>query len=393
MSQKYSLPHGVSASPLFMRNLVVWGLPLLGWVVLIIAWLAFSSGEASSEKPADPKPEQVEQSGAPVTPAATPSPATAPAAPTPPTPAPSTPAPMPSAPVTPAVPVSTPAVPVSTPEASAPVGLQSAMKLPYDFTSAATQIGHAKEKECNTGILVDPVSRKVLWAKGADRAVPIASMTKMMTMLLIEEAIAQGKITRETIIPVSKAAYEIGGSQVWLDPRESFPLHELLKAVAIKSANDAAYLVGEYLCDGDIDTFVARMNARARELGMNHSSFYDAHGLGDAQKRNNLSSAYDMALLAERLLDYPEVIKMASTRMDSFRNGKTELRNHNNLVFNRVNGVDGLKTGYTKASGFCVTFTCKRNGRRLIGCVTGFKTAKDRDAFCRALLDWGYAKK
>lgn len=382
MSQKYSLPHGVSASPLFMRNLVVWGLPLLGWVVLIIAWLAFSSGDAESEKATEPKSAQVEQTAAPVAPSTAPT--SAPVAPT------SQPT---SVPVTPSQPAQMPTTPASAPTEQAPVGLQSAMKLPYDFSGAATQIGHAKEKECNTGILVDPVSRKVLWAKGADRAVPIASMTKMMTLLLIEEAIAQGKITRETVIPVSRAAYEIGGSQVWLDPRESFPLHELLKAVAIKSANDAAYLVGEYLCDGDIDAFVSRMNARARELGMNQSTFYDAHGLGDAQKRNNLASAYDMALLAERLLDYPEVIQMASTRMDSFRNGKTELRNHNNLVFNRVNGVDGLKTGYTKASGFCVTFTCKRNGRRLIGCVTGFKTAKDRDAFCRALLDWGYAKK
>jgi D-alanyl-D-alanine carboxypeptidase len=372
-----------------MRNLVVWGLPLLGWVVLIIAWLAFSSSEVDSKQPAEEKQAQSAQVAEPAaSPAAPVSQPTVPTVPAQPTLQPTTPA-QPT--LQPATPVA-PEAPAQQPTMAPAMGLQAAMRTAYDFTGAVSQIGLAKEPACNTGILVDPVSRKVLWAKGADRAVPIASMTKMMTMLLIEEAIAQGKITRDTVIPVTRAAYEIGGSQVWLDPRESFPLSELLKAVAIKSANDAAYLVGEYLCGGDINSFVLRMNSRARELGMNHSSFYDAHGLGDAQKRNNLSSAYDMVVLAERLLDYPEVIKMASTRMDSFRNGKTELRNHNNLVFNRVPGVDGLKTGYTKASGFCVTFTCLRGGRRLIGCVTGFKTAKDRDTFCRELLDWAYTK-
>lgn len=359
MSTKYSLPHGVSASPLFMRNLIVWGLPLLGWVVLIVAWLAFSSDEVGPEN----KPEVTQEQTA-----------TSPEAPAENTPA-------------PAQPDST-----VTQETAAPTNQSSALKTPYDFKGAATRLDLPKEIACNTGILVDPATRKVLWAKSADRAVPIASMTKMMTMLLVEEAIAQGKISRTTKIPVTAAAAEIGGSQVWLDPRETFALNELLKAIAIKSANDAAYLVGEYLGGGDVNSFVAQMNGRARELGMNHSSFYDTHGLGDKQKRNNLSSAYDMVILAERLLDYPEVIKLASTRMDTFRNGKTELRNHNNLVFNRVAGVDGMKTGFTKASGFCVTFTCKRGGRRLIGCVTGFKSAKDRDIFCRALLDWGYQK-
>ena len=376
---KYSLPQ--TTSPLMMRHVIVWGLPFLGWVILIVAWLMLSSSEPE-EKPTTtaPQTEQVASQQVPAQPQLpTPQPLPQPV---------QQPQPLP-APVQPTQPVNN--VPAPTQTVTMPLDSAPSF-VPYNFKTAVAQAGLPKEASCNTGILVDTATRKVLWAKGAERAVPIASMTKMMTMLLAEEAIAQGRVTRETRIPVTVNAYKIGGSQVWLDPKEVFPLSELLKAVAIKSANDAAYLVSEYLGDGDASTFVARMNARARELGMSHTSFYDAHGLGDSQKRNNLASAYDMVILAERLLAYPEVMKLAATRMDTFRNGKTELRNHNNLVFHRVPGVDGLKTGYTEASGFCVTFTCLRAGRRLIGCVTGFKTAKDRDAFCRALLDWGYSQ-
>ena len=377
MSGKYSLPravsvkHSVGPSPLFMGALVVWGLPFLGWVALIVIWLSVSSSEPKPEtetKTAQTVEETQAVNDAPAAGTEEPSAATSQTEPV----------------------EGAPSDVAEQPASSATPGVIAAA--PYNFQGAKSQLGVKMENACNTGILVDPSTRKVLWAKGADRAVPIASMTKMMTLLLVEEAIAQGKIKRDTVIPVTEAAYRIGGSQVWLDPRESFPLNELLKAIAIKSANDAAFLVGEYLGEGDIDVFVARMNARARELNMTHTSFYDAHGLGDKQKRSNLASAHDMVLLAERLLNYKEVVKLASTRMDTFRNGKMELKNHNDLVFQRVEGVDGLKTGYTDASGYCVTFTCVRGGRRLIGCVTGFRRSKDRNTFCRALLDWGYSQ-
>lgn len=349
MAPKYDLPNGVGrGSSGLSRTLLVWGLPLLAWAALIVGWLLFSGkGEGT---PVEPPPQ----------------------------------APAPEQPAAPAPSLETPTA--AQPKASV------CPPAAYDFAGAVSHIGLPQEAGCATGILVDPGSRKVLWAKHAEKAVPIASMTKMMTLLLAEEAIAEGRIARTTVIPVSVEAYKIGGSQVWLDPKESFPLGELLKAVAIKSANDAAYLVGERLGEGDIAAFVRRMNTRARELGMTHTEFYDAHGLGDAQKRNNASSAHDMVLLGERLLAYPEAMRLAATRMDSFRDGKTMLRNHNNLVFQRVKGVDGLKTGYTSASGYCVTFSCERGGRRLLGCVTGFKSARDRDAFCKALLDWGYTK-
>ncbi len=363
---RYDLPTHAGRASNFARTLLVWGLPLIGWLLLIVIISFFNKGGCSSAE------DSVEP------PTAT-SAATEDAAP----------APTPEATTAPSTPSTTSSTAPTTSSESPAVAKANA---PYDFSGAQARLGLRNEDGCATGILVDPATRKVLWSKGANKGVVIASMTKMMTMLLAEEAILEGRVSRQTVIPVTDAAYSIGGSQVWLDPKESFPLNELLKAVAIKSANDAAYLVGEYLGGGDIETFIAKMNQRARDIGMEQTVFYETHGLGDSQKRQNLASAYDMVLLAERLLDYPEVIRMASTRMDTFRNGKTELRNHNNLVFHRVAGVDGLKTGYTKAAGFCVTFTCKRNGRRLIGCVTGFKKAKERDTFCRALLDWGYAQ-
>lgn len=359
MAVRYELPKN---EPSFVRNLFVWGLPLMGWIVLILGWIFFFDGSTEEDKTLEEKTEQVAEQ---------------PAVPGETTPAADAPGETATAGAD---------KPADVPEKKV------AANAPYDFTSAVSTIGLVNEARCGTGILVDPASRKVLWAKSADKAVPIASMTKMMTMLLTEEAILAGRITRETVIPVTVDAYKIGGSQVWLDPKESFPLNELMKAIAIKSANDAAYLVGEYLGNGDIEAFVQEMNRRAKELGMSKTVFYDTHGLGDSRKRNNLASAHDMVILGEHLLNYPETMRLASTRMDTFRNGKTELKNHNNLVFNRVPGVNGLKTGYTSASGFCVTITCERGGRKLLACVTGFKSAKERDAFCKALLDWGYTK-
>jgi len=374
MSPRYTLPDSIgNGSSNTLRTLLVWGLPVLAWGFIFLGLWFFNREEAPETPAAQPASAASEGQPQATPPAGQPAPAQQPgqsgvAAPQ----------------------TATPAGQPQTVQTAAPAPI--APSAPYDFTGAAATVGLPKEANCATGILVDAASRKVLWAKGADKAVPIASMTKMMTLLLAEEAIAAQRVTRETVIPVSVAAYKIGGSQVWLDPRESFPLGELLKAVAIKSANDAAYLVGEYLGQGDIATFVKQMNERARQLGMTHTTFYEPHGLGDSQKRSNLASAHDMVLLGERLLGYPEVMRLTSTKRDSFRNGKTELKNHNNLVFQGVPGVDGLKTGYTAAAGYCVTISCQRGGRRLLACVTGFSSARDRDAFCKALLDWGYAR-
>ncbi len=388
MSIRYDLPKTSNSKGSFVQTFLIWGLPVICWLGLIIAWWLYSGEEEPSEK----KPEATSQ----VAPAPTET-ATEPVSQESPK-APETPvAPQPEQPLQPSMPAAPQPVESTNAPAPAPTTPVNAVaQLPgissiYDFSGARSNLNLPKENLCKSGIIVDPVTHKVLWAKNAEKVVPIASMTKMMTLLLIEEAITNGSIKRDTVIPVTEKAYRIGGTQVWLDPRESFPLRELMKAIAIRSANDAAFLVGEYLSSGDITSFIRLMNGRAKELGMANTHFFDAHGLGDKKaKKHNTSSAYDMILLAEKLLNYPEVMKLVSTRLDTFRNGKTELRNSNNLVFNRIPGVDGMKTGFTDEAGYCVTFTCIRNGRRLIGCVTGFDKSKNRDEFCKALLDWAY---
>lgn len=249
------------------------------------------------------------------------------------------------------------------------------------------------------GILVDADTGNVLWDKQAAVPVPIASMTKIMTLLLACEDIQSGRngISLASPVQVSRAAMKIGGSQVWLDSKETFKLEDLLKAVAIKSANDAAYQVAEFLGQGDVYGFVARMNRRARELGMKNTRFHNPHGLPEKTAADdNVSSPADMALLAEYCLNHDNLMTWAAMTKADFRDGKTELLNHNNLLPGRkfpAPGVDGLKTGFINRSGYCVTVTCKRDGKRMIAVVTGFDRAKNRDLFTRSLLNWGYARR
>ena len=248
------------------------------------------------------------------------------------------------------------------------------------------------------GILVDADTGNVLWDKQAAVSVPIASMTKIMTLLLACEDINSGRngITLESPVKISRATMKIGGSQVWLDVRETFKLEELLKAVSIKSANDAAYQVAEFLGGGDVYGFVVRMNRRAHELGMKRTRFFNPHGLpGNSSAEDNVSSPEDMALLAEHCLNHPKIMEWAAMPRADFRGGKTELTNHNNLLPGRkfpAPGVDGLKTGFINRSGYCVTVTCKRAGKRMVAVVMGFDSAKNRDLFTRRLLEWGYAR-
>jgi len=253
-------------------------------------------------------------------------------------------------------------------------------------------------KFARTGILVDLDTRKVLWEKNPQQAVPIASMTKMMTLLVAMELLEKNpQITMETPVQGTAGAMKIGGAQIWIDPRCQLPLGDLLKSVAIKSANDAAYLTAEFLAGGDISAFVGQMNARAAELAMPNTRFVNPYGLPDANRNDSLSSAEGMVLLGERILEYPTLMQWAGTQMDFVMVGgkKVELANHNKLIRPQWPGVDGLKTGYTATSGYCVTVSCLRNGRRLMACVTGFptadkKTEDSRDPFARKLIDWGY---
>jgi len=269
--------------------------------------------------------------------------------------------------------------------------------LPYDYSLAVN--GNLSEipasSVAKSGILVDINTRKVLWAKNPKESVAIASMTKMMTLLIAMEDICNGKASLSSDVKVTNHAQKIGGSQVYLDPRESFKLEDLLKTIAIKSANDSAYLVSEYLGNGDVESFIQRMNQKSEYLNMPGTKFFNAHGLpGTSSKEDNVSSAEGMAVLAEVLLRYPEIVTWAATPTFTFREGTDKpmlITNHNKLV-NDCPGVDGMKTGFINRSGFCTTVTCKRGDRRLIAVVTGFNSSKDRNNFIRKLLDWGYRR-
>ena len=247
-----------------------------------------------------------------------------------------------------------------------------------------------------SGILVDLTTRKVLWEKNSRQPVPVASMVKMMTLYTTFEVLEKVPgISLETPVQISPTVLKVPRTGIiWLDPRETFPLGDLLKAVTIKSANDAATMVAEFIGNGDVNRFILAMNGNARELGMTDSKFVSPNGLKDPQAGNSLSSARDMVLLAEQLLEYPPVMQWTTTKVDYVREGdkKTVLTATNHLVNPRWPGVDGMKTGYTSDAGYCLTFTVLRDGRRMVGCVTGFKVGRDRDRFCRKLIDWGYAR-
>lgn len=246
------------------------------------------------------------------------------------------------------------------------------------------------------GCLVDLTSGRVLWAKNPRKAVPIASMVKMMTMLLIAEELDNNPdLTLETEVQVTDVVNTIAKTGIiYLDKREKFPLKTLLMAVTIKSANDAAVQLAEFI-GGSADNFTAMMNARAGKLGMTGTVYYNACGLKQDGK-NSLSTPADLVILAEEVLEHDILMEYAQIQHirvpRPLKPYEIDLSTTNKLINPQWPGVDGLKTGFTNDAGCCLTVTCLRDGRRLVGVVTGFPTAAERDRFCRALLDWGYEK-
>ncbi|MDD5597471.1 MAG: D-alanyl-D-alanine carboxypeptidase [Victivallaceae bacterium] len=267
----------------------------------------------------------------------------------------------------------------------------------FDYRKAVwgDKLPVANCKMVKTGILADLDTHKVLWAKNPRTEVPIASMTKMMTLLLAFEAMDERPgLDLDTPVKVTRAAYRIGGSQVYLDPKETHPFGELLKSMAVKSANDSAYLVGEYVGNGSMELFVSRMNKRAYELKMASTNFVNVHGL-TIDKKSSTSCPEGLTILAENLLQYPILIEWTSTREGYFRpegDKNRQFMTNTNKLLGKCTGVDGIKTGYTKDAGFCITASCLRGGKRLVAVVTGFKSAKLRNDFVAKLLAWGYQK-
>ena len=240
---------------------------------------------------------------------------------------------------------------------------------------------------CAAAVLIDEDSGTVLYEKNADERRPVASITKVMTLLLTFEALQAGKISLTDIVPVSEHAYHMGGSQIWLEPGEQLTLQEMLKAICISSANDAAVAVAEFVA-GSEPAFVDAMNARAAALGMTATHFANACGLDE---EGHLSSARDVAVMSrEMLLHHPEVREYCTVWMDTLRGGKTQLVNTNKLL-KSYPGITGLKTGTTGKAGVCITASAERDGLRLIAVVLGAASGKERFDAARTLLDYGFA--
>ena len=244
------------------------------------------------------------------------------------------------------------------------------------------------EISAKSAVLMDAETGMVLYSKNASAALAPASVTKIMTLLLVAEAIRDGNISLGDNVYVSANAASMGGSQIFIKEGEAFSVEELLKSTVIASANDAAVALAE-LVAGTEESFVDRMNERAKELGMTNTHFENATGLDDTVT-NHLTSAYDIALMSRELIKHDVVTKYSNVWQDSIRNGEFGLTNTNRLV-RYYDGCTGLKTGSTDKAGFCVSATAMRDGMHLIAVVMGAETRDDRNEAARAMLDYGFS--
>lgn len=249
----------------------------------------------------------------------------------------------------------------------------------------------AAESTAKGAILIDGTTGTVLAEHNAHQALPPASVTKVMTMLLVMEALDSGRIGWDDPVTASEAAAGKGGSQIYLKVGETMTVTELLKSVAVSSANDAACALAEYVA-GSEAAFVEQMNVRAKELGMESTHFVNCTGLDDdPEAKKHLTSAYDIALMSrELLMHHPDIQKFTTIWMDTVRDGTFGLANTNKLV-RFYPGCIGLKTGYTSGSGFSLSAAAQRDGMTLIAVVLGCESSADRFATCKGLLDRGFA--
>ena len=242
--------------------------------------------------------------------------------------------------------------------------------------------------DCKSAILMEADTGTVLYESSADNALPPASVTKVMTLLLVMEAIEAGKISYSDNVRASANACSMGGSQIYLEENEEMSVEDLLKSVVIASANDAAVALAEYV-SGTEEAFVARMNERAMELGMKNTHFENTNGLDDSVE-NHVTSARDIAIMSRELIKYPRITEFSSIWMDTIRNGQFGLTNTNRLI-RFYKGATGLKTGSTSKAGFCISATAERDGMTLICVIMGAPSRDIRNAAATSLLDWGFS--
>jgi D-alanyl-D-alanine carboxypeptidase (penicillin-binding protein 5/6) len=273
----------------------------------------------------------------------------------------------------------------------------SLMILLFMVTSISLPSAFAEEKtttdlvdNVSSAILIERDTGTILYDKNSKEELPPASMTKIMTMLLIMEAIDQGKLTWNEKVRTSEYAASMGGSQIFLEPGEEMTTREMLKGIAIGSGNDASVAMAERIA-GSEEAFVDKMNEKAKELGLKHTHFKNTTGLPE---KGHYSCAYDMAIMAKELLKYDEITKFTGMYESYLRENtdkKFWLVNTNKLV-RFYPGVDGLKTGFTAEAKYCLTATAQKNGMRVIAVVFGAPTSKERNAQVTKMLNYAFSQ-
>ena len=242
-----------------------------------------------------------------------------------------------------------------------------------------------------SAVLMDVATGTILYEQEAHTPLAPASVTKVMTMLLIMEAIDSGAIGWQDTVTASESAAAKGGSQVYLKVGESMSVSDMVKAIAVSSANDCACAMAEHLA-GSETAFVEKMNQRAKELGMNDTNFVNCTGLDDdAAAADHKTSAHDIAVMSRELLkNHPDIKKYTTIWMDTLRNGTFGLSNTNKMV-RFYPGATGLKTGFTAKAGYCLSSSAQRDGMELVAVVMGAKTSAERFSACKSLLDYGFS--
>ncbi len=243
-----------------------------------------------------------------------------------------------------------------------------------------------KELKAPSAVLMDAATGKVLFEKDSHSVRPCASITKVMTLILVMEAIESGRLSYDEMITASAHAASMGGSDIWLEPGETMSVDDMIKATIVASANDAAVALAEAVC-GTEEEFVNKMNEKAKSLGMKETVFKNCNGLDED---GHVTSAYDVAVMSRELLKHKKILDYSGIWMDELRGGKTQLVNTNKLL-KTYKGITGLKTGTTSQAGSCISATAQRDGLHLIAVVLGCSGGKERFSDAAKLLDCGFA--
>jgi len=262
----------------------------------------------------------------------------------------------------------------------------SDVDVPLSTVETVTAIGQTLDIKAKSAILIEPNTGKILYEMNSDEVLPPASITKIMSLLLVMEALDRRDFDLETVVSASEHACSMGGSQIWLEPGEGMTVDDLLRATVIASANDACVALGE-LVAGSEEGFVALMNQRAKELGMNSTTFKNCTGL-DAE--GHTTTAHDVAVMSGELIKHDLIKDYSTVWMDSLRNGESELVNTNKLV-RFYKGTTGLKTGTTSTAKYCLSATAERDGLELVAVIMAGDSSSDRFEGAKKLLDYGFS--